>query len=157
VRFFPPHPFPAWRLPDLQGVEQALARWWSGGTALVAIGHGDCATTRLALPFVDRLHRRRGPGREVVVVLQDPPSDAKALAEELDLQVPILLEADPYPLAAELELRTVPTLLLVDGQGRVAAACEGFRRDDLESFGARLGLAGPLFTAADAVPLQKPG
>jgi hypothetical protein len=138
-------------------VEQALARWWSPGAALVAIGHGDCATTRMALPFVDRLHRRRGPGREVVVVLQDTPSDARALAEELDLQVPILLEADPFPLAAALDLRTVPTFMLVDGQGRIAAACEGFRRDDLESFGARMGLLGPLFTAADGAPLQKPG
>jgi hypothetical protein len=156
VRYSPPHPFPPWRLPDLQGVEQALARWWSRGTALVAFGHGDCATTRLALPFVDRLHRRKGAGR-VVVVLQDVPSEARALAEALDLQVPILLEADPYPLAAELELRTVPTLMLVDGEGRVAAASEGFRRDDLESFGARLGLDGPLFDAADRAPLQKPG
>jgi hypothetical protein len=157
VRFSPPNPFPRLTLPDLQGVERALARSWAHGEAVIAIGHRDCATTRLSLPFVDRLYRRRGTGREVLLILQDGREDAAALAEELGLEVPVLLEPDPYPLAAELDLRTVPTLMLVGTDGHIAAACEGFRQDDLEAFASRLGVAGPLFTEADGAPPRKPG
>jgi hypothetical protein len=157
VRFTPPNRFPRRTLADLAGVERALARSWSDGEALIAIGHRDCATTRLTVPLVDRLHRRRGPGRGVVLVLQDEPEDARAMAEELGLEVPILLEADPYPLSSELDLRTVPTLMLVDREGRIAAAYEGFRREDLEALAARLGVVGAFFAPEDAVPPRKPG
>jgi hypothetical protein len=157
MRFLPGNPFPRRALPDLQGVERPLPRAWSQGAALVAVGHRDCATTRLSLPYVDRLHRRRGPGHEVVLVLQDERADAEALAGELGLEVPVLLEADPFPLARELGLRTVPTLMLVGEDGVIAAACEGFRRQDLEEFAARLGVEGPFFGADDGAPARKPG
>jgi hypothetical protein len=157
VRFLPPNPFPRRTLPDLQGVERALARAWSQGEALIAVGHRDCATTRLTVPFVDRLYRRRAPGREVVLVLQDEREDARAMAEELGLEVPVLLEADPFPLATDLDLRTVPTLMLVGRDGHIHAASEGFRREDLESLAARLGVDGPFFTPEDSAPPRKPG
>lgn len=157
MRFAPSNPFPALALPDLRGVVRALARAWAEGEALVVIGHRDCATTRLTVPFVDRLHRLRGPGHEVLLVLQDEPDDARAFADELGLEVPVLIEPHPYPVAAALDLRTVPTLMLVGPDGRISAVSEGFRRDDLESFAARLGASAPLFTADDTVPPRKPG
>jgi hypothetical protein len=158
LRFQPPHAFPHVSLPDLGGAERPLVTAWAEGPALLVVGHRDCATTRLALPFVDRIHRRRAPSASVVAVLQDDPESARELVHDLDLTLPVRLEADPYPLSSELDLRTVPTLLLVGRDGQIARALEGFRRDELEAVARELGVAGPLFSEADAgVPARRPG
>src|SRR5687768_8139344 len=110
-RWAPPNPFPAHSLPDLEGVQRPLTMSWSEGPALILVGHRDCATTRLTLPFVDRLYQRRPAGASVVAVLQDEPAAALDLMADLGLTMPLLLEPDPYPLAAELGLRAAPTLI----------------------------------------------
>jgi peroxiredoxin len=130
---------------------------WSEGPALIVIGHRDCATTRLALPFVDRLHQRRPEGASVVAVLQDEPAAARALMADLGLTMPVLLESDPYPLSSELALRAAPTLMLVGADGLIARAAEGFSRDDLEAFARGVGVVGPLFSPDDTAPPRRPG
>lgn len=157
VRWSPPNPFPRHSLPDLEGVQRPLSAAWSEGPALIAIGHGDCATSRLALPFVDRLYHRKPAGASVVAVLQDEPAATRVLMSDLGLTMPVLLEADPYPLAAELQLRAAPTLFLVGSDGRIVKSAEGFSRADLEAFSAGLGIEGPLFSPDDTAPPRRPG
>jgi hypothetical protein len=156
-RWAPPNPFPAHSLPDLDGVQRPLSMAWSEGPALIFIGHRDCATSRLTLPFVDRLHQRKPPGSSVIAVLQDEPAAARALMKDLGLTMPVLVEADPYPLAAELGLRAAPTLALVGTDGRIVKSGEGFLRTDLEAFSAGLGIEGPLFSPDDTAPPRRPG
>ena len=149
--------FPALALRDLEGTERPLSEAWSEGEALVLIGHRDCKNTREALPYLDRIHRRRGPGRAVRLVLQDDSETARGLVGDLGLEVPVRLEEDPYPLAADLELIAVPTLFLVGTDGRIARVSEGFSRADLEAFAERLGASGPLFAPEDEAPEFRPG
>jgi hypothetical protein len=156
-RWAAPNPFPTHSLPDLDGVQRPLALSWSEGPALIVIGHRDCATTRLALPFVDRIHQRRPTGASVVAVLQDEPAAARALMADLGLTMPVRLESEPYPLAAELRLRAAPTLMLVGTDGLIARAAEGFSRDDLEAFSRAVGIAFPLFSPEDTAPPRRPG
>ena len=146
--------FPSMSLPDLDGIPRALADAWSRGPALIAIGHSDCRTSVLTLPYLDRI-RARAPGASVLVVLQDTSAEARQALRGLAL--PALLESEPYPLAQALALQTVPTLALVETSQVVAAASEGFRRDDLESFASRLGVSGSLFTPQDEAPRLRPG
>jgi len=143
-------------LPGLDGAPRALAEIGSSGPALVVIGHSDCKTSRETLPYVDRIHRRRRAGSEVVAILQDDAEAARGLVRELALDLPVLLESDPYPLAEALELVTVPSLLEIADAGVIARVSEGFSRDDLEAFAARLGAA-PLFTPEDQSPAFRPG
>jgi peroxiredoxin len=158
LKFQPPSPFPHVSLPDLEGRERPFVTTWAHRPALIVFGHRDCATTRMVLPFVDRIHRRRPADASVIAVFQDDPGSARELVEDLDLALPVLLESDPYPVAAELGLRSVPTLLLVDTQGRITRAAEGFRRDEMEALAHAVGMVGPLFTEADAsVPARRPG
>jgi hypothetical protein len=158
LRFQPPNPFPHVSLPDLEGAERAFVTAWTHRPALFVFGHRDCVTTRLTLPFVDRIHRQRPADAAVIAVLQDDAASARELIKDLDLALPVLLESDPYPVSAELALRSVPTLLLVGTDGLIARAAEGFRRDDLEALARAVGTAGPLFTEADAgVPARRPG
>lgn len=156
-RWAPPNAFPTHSLPDLDGVQRPLAMSWSEGPALIVIGHRDCATTRLALPFVDRLYQRRPAGASVVAVLQDDATAARALMTDLGLTMPVLLESDPYPLSAELGLRAAPTLMLVGADGLIAKAAEGFSRQDLEALSRGVGIVGPLFSPDDTAPPRRPG
>jgi hypothetical protein len=158
LRFQPPNAFPHLSLPDLEGAERPFVTAWAARPAVFLVGHRDCATTRLTLPFVDRIHRRRPADASVVAILQDDPASARELAHDLDLALPILVEADPYPLAAELRLRSAPTVLVVGTDGVIRRASEGFRRDELEAIAREVGMEGPLFTEADAgVPARRPG
>lgn len=149
--------FPDWTLPDVEGAAAPLAAAWAGGPALVLVGHRTCKTTRETLPWLERLHRRRGADATVVAVLQDDPATARELIAAQGLQVPVRLEADPYPFAAALDLTTVPTLFAIAAGGAITGVSEGLRRADLEAFGRHLGVEGELFTAEDKVPAGKPG
>src|SRR5439155_16329100 len=153
----PPAPFPDSELPGLDRRSRPLSEAWRRGAALVAVGHSDCETSRLTLPFVDRIHRQAAPAGTVVAVLQDEAVDAQALVDELGLDMPVRLEAVPYPLAARLGLATVPTLYLVDVRGRIERVSEGLRRADVEAFAARLGVPAPLFEPGDYAPALRPG
>jgi hypothetical protein len=148
--------FPALSLSDAAGMARPLSDVWASGPALVLVGHSGCDTTRFALPFVDRVHRRRETGG-VAVVLQDEPEAARDLVARLGLDVPVLLEPAPYPLASALGLTVVPTLYQLAPGGGVEASIEAFQREGLERAAARLGVAGPLFTAEDRVPVHRPG
>ena len=147
---------PSLGLADPAGHVRALSDAWASGPALVLVGHSGCDTTRFTLPYVDRVHRRRTRGG-VAVVLQDDPDAARELVDRLGLDVPVLLEPPPYPLAASLGLTVVPTLLQVGPGGTIEASVEAFQRDALEQAAARLGVAGPLFTADDRAPVVRPG
>ena len=140
---------------DLEGGERSLPL--PGRQGLLLVGHSECFTTSSTLPFVDRVFRSLPAGVWVAAVLQDELPAAQALIEELGLGLPVLLEPQPYAFSAALGLSTVPSLLLVGEDGGVEAFSEGFRRADIESFAARLGLPGPLFTEVDQAPTLRPG
>lgn len=150
-------PFPRLVLRDLEGAPWPVAEAWAGGEALLLIGHRDCPTTRQALPFVDRIHRGRGPGRSVVAVLQDDAPGARGLQEDLRLGLPLRLEAPPYPLTGELGVAVVPTLFLVGGDGRIERVSEAFNRVDLEALAERMGVGSPLFRPEDTGSIFRPG
>ena len=149
-------PFPELALADLDGLVQPLRSAWRAGEALILIGHGDCPTTRLALPFFERIHRRRTRGT-ALLVLQDDAEAARVLQAELGLSVPIRLEPAPYALASELRLEAVPTLFLVDRGGRIVRASAGFDRDVLQDLAVLMGVDGPLFAPGDDAPVFRPG
>lgn len=144
-------------LPDLSGVSAPLSEAWAAGSALIVVGHRNCKTTRQTLPYVDRIHRRRGPGHGVLVVLQDDAPTARQLVADQELQVPSRLDLAPYALGSALRLEAVPTLLLVGRDGVVQHVSEAFSRTDLEAFAGHLGVEGPLFAADDPSPAYRPG
>jgi len=153
----PPAAFPDIDLPGLDGKRAPISEAWARGWALVAVGHSECGTTRLSLPFVDRIQHRSPSTSTALAVLQDTAADVRAIVEELALELPVRLDEDPYPLAAQLGLGTVPTMFLVTPQGRIDAVAEAFRRADLEAFAARLQVPPPLFLPGDDAPALRPG
>jgi len=148
--------FPKVSLPDLDGTSRPVLGA-AGSWNLVAVGHSDCGTSRLLLPYVQRLHERRGPGSSVVLILQDDAATARDFLKELALDLPVRLEPEPYALSRELALTTVPTLFLVSPAGLIERGSEGFQRAAIEDLAQRLGVPGPFFVPADAAPALRPG
>jgi hypothetical protein len=148
--------FPAQGLERLGGGSFELSSAWATDDVLVLLGHRDCKTTRQVIPVVDRIHRRRTRGR-CLLVLQDDRETARALAAALGLDLPVLIEADPYPLALALALEAVPTLFFVERGGGIAGRSVGFSRADLERFAGSLGVPPPLFAPDEKVPAFRPG
>jgi hypothetical protein len=149
-------PFPRVSLPGIDAPARPIAEVWSSGPALLLIGHSDCSTTRETLPFLDRIHRRRTRGT-ATAILQDEVEAARDLVRELQLELPIRLEPDPYTLAAAVDLVTVPTIFALNAEGEIATVSEGLSRTDLESFARHLGALGSLFGPEDSVPALRPG
>ncbi len=149
-------PYPRLALDSLKGGVRSLESVWAEGDALILHGHRNCKTTRQTLPFVDRIHRRKGKGT-VLAVLQDDRETALALVRDQGLDLPVLLEDDPYPLAAALSLEVVPTLFFITKAGTIDKAVQAFNRAELEGFAARLGVTGPLFVPEDNAPAMTPG
>ena len=123
--------------------------------SLVGFGHQDCDTTRLTLPYLDRMHRL---GARVLAILQDDAAGAAALQERIGaFAMPVLLDPSPYRFGAEIQAKVVPILWLLGSGLVVEAGSEGFRRADLESFAARLGLGAPFFKPGEKAPALRPG
>jgi len=149
--------YPRLTLPTLADGPRPLSAAWARGDALILHGHRNCKTTRQALPFVDRIFRRKHAKSSVLAILQDDQETAATLVREQGLELPVFLEADPYPLAAAVSLEVVPTLFLVKRDGHIEKAVQGFNRAELEGFAARLGVEGPLFVPEDNAPATTPG
>jgi hypothetical protein len=149
-----PARFPSVHVPALDGPSRDLSQ--VAQTTLLVLGHGDCDTTRLLLPFLQRIHGRRRAGTEVALLLQDNAEDARALVRELELTLPVLLDPEPWPVGTALAARTVPLTLLLGPGGVVQGSWAAFRRDEVERAAAHLGVA-PLFTEHDVAPALRPG
>lgn len=119
-----------------------------------------CSVTAMAGPALARLGEAY-PGR-VVGVGQDPPDDLARFAEEQSWRYPQVEDAPPYAASDAYEIVSAPTVVVVDGQGTVAAVAESWDRERMNVASATLARlldAEPavLSTPDDGLPEFKPG
>jgi peroxiredoxin len=118
-----------------------------------------CPTCPIAAPAVELL-RKAYPGLEVIAVSQDEPASTRAWLDKHGLAAPVALEGESYPASNAFGLVTVPTLVLVDGAGRIASVLEGWSRkgfDELASKAAQLVGVPPVAIAPVPGPVFQPG
>lgn len=123
------------------------------GRTLVIVGHQSCKTTRQTLPYVDRIH---ASGGRTIALLQDPVVGAAEALAKLKATLPFVSEPDPYVFTRALGVEVVPTLLLVERDGKVVARSEAFSKAALESYADALGVPSPILPG-DTMPATKPG
>lgn len=105
-----------------------------------------CPTCKFALPFLHRIDR------EVIGISQNDAAATARFEQQYEVKFPSILDAeeDGFPLSNAYGIHHVPTLFVIDEQGKVAERIEGFDKDALE----RLGIE---FSDAERVPEYKPG
>lgn len=102
-----------------------------GDLLLLVFYHSECPTCRLSMPFIGNLARSVASGRtKIWGVSQDGGNDTVKFARTSGLEMPILIDADPYPLSQAYGLTNVPTLFLIDSSRTILDQCVGFTRDD---------------------------
>ena len=139
------------RAPSLPLLEEVLA----GGPALLAFFKVSCPVCQFTLPFMERI--AKSGSLRVVGVSQDDAKATARFAKEFGVTFPMLLDEERAGYAASnaFGISTVPTLFLVDADGVVAFAGEGFVKRDLADLGRRAGVE--VFRQDEPVPEWKAG
>ncbi|HEY3742173.1 MAG TPA: hypothetical protein VGL53_20110, partial [Bryobacteraceae bacterium] len=112
-----------------------------------------CPVCQMALPFLDRIATG---GLRICAVSQDSAKATAEFNQKFGIRnLEMLYDAPPYKASNAFRITSVPSLFLIEPDGMVSKSIEGFSKADFEELGQRAGL--PIFTAADRVPLLKPG
>lgn len=146
---------PAFELKKLQGGQRSLGEILKTGPALFAFYKISCPVCQLTAPYLERLSA--GGKIQIVGVSQDDAESTQGFNQRFGVTFPTLLDqaSDGYPASNAYGISSVPSLFLVEPDGRVSKSFNGFSKRDLEDLGARAGVAP--FRPDDKVPEWKAG
>jgi peroxiredoxin len=156
---------PDFSLKALDGKELSLAQSLQHGAVVAAFFKVSCPVCQFTFPFLERLYKRYGGGAVTFLgISQDDPRDTKGFAKEFGVTFPMLLDEKQkgYPASNAYGLTNVPTIFLIETDGRVKISCMGFDKNDLESIAGALAerkkmTPAALFRPDESIPANKPG
>jgi peroxiredoxin len=135
----PGGPAPEFKLADLAGKQHSLAELRGKGPVLVAFFKVGCPTCQYTFPFLQRL-RELAPESKLAMVgiSQDDRKKTAAFNAEFGVRFPVLVDpSDSYAASNAYGLTHVPSLFLVEPDGRIALTSVGFAKVDLEELARR--------------------
>lgn len=156
------HQAPSFALPDLSDTIRNFQAGQNGKPALLVFFETDCPTCRLTFPYLNRLAASIGTDAfDLTGISQDDAVATKAFTEQLQLSFPVLLDRD-LTVSRQYDPQAVPTLFLLDKDGRVTLSQIAFDKAELNALAARLCQMldlEPLEIAEpyDGAPQSKPG
>ena len=124
------------------------------GPVLLVFYKISCPVCQMTLPFLERIARGSLP---IVAVSQDDEAATRRFQSRFGVTLTTLFdrEDDGYPASKAFGITHVPSLFLVERDGKISLASEGFVKADLESIALRAAL--PIFRADEPVPAWKAG
>ena len=148
-------PAPSFELKKLAGGKESLAVILKDGPALFAFFKVSCPVCQLTAPYLERL--AAGNNLQIFGVSQDDAGATEGFNQRFGVTFPTLLDqaGEDYPASNAYGISAVPSLFLVEQDGRVSKAFSGFSKRDLEEVGDRAGTAP--FRPGDNVPEWKAG
>jgi peroxiredoxin len=144
-------------LPDLDGAAWKLHEALQHGPVVLAFFKISCPTCQLTFPFLQRIaDSANGGPKNIVAISQDDVPDSREFQQRFGVSMPTLIDAPPgYSASNAYRIFNVPSIFVVETDGRIASAVEGFNRAALEDLGRRFGVAP--FRESDRVPALRPG
>lgn len=141
-------------------LKDALAR----GPVLVGFFKVSCPVCHLTFPYVERVFQSvKGKAVTVIGVSQDDREATLAFNKEFGLTFPVALDdTRRYPVSNAYGLTNVPTVFLVNPDGKIAATMVGWSRQDMEAMNRELAAAAgapaaEIVRKGEQVPDFKPG
>jgi len=156
-------PAPPFTLKDTSGQSRSLAEALQRGPVLLAFFKISCPVCQFTFPFLERLYEsiKGQDGLTLWGVSQNDTSDTLDFAREYGMSFPLLTDEDAYPVSNAYGLTTVPTLFLVQPDGRIQLTSIGFDRKDIErvagEFARRAGQPIKVFQPGENIPDSKAG
>lgn len=154
---------PEFSLKSLDQKEYSLRALLERGPVVAAFFKISCPVCQFTFPFLERLYKRYGSGGATFLgISQDDARATKTFASEYAVTFPLVLDGDGYPVSNAYGLTNVPTIFLIEPDGKVKVSSMGFDRKDLETIGSELAerrkaALTPLFRPDEVIPANKPG
>ncbi len=118
---------------------------------LVMFFETDCPTCQMTVPYLNKLAR----SAPVIGISQDNDVATNQFKEQFALTFPVQLDPG-FALSRSFDLTFVPTLFLIDREGRVLQSHFGFDKSALNEVAAQMG-CGPVADEFDGLAHSKPG
>lgn len=123
------------------------------GPRLLVFFETDCPTCRLIIPYLNRLTRELKSGPEILGISQDPEQPTRELIEQAPIEFPVALDGG-LSVTRLFDPVAVPTLFLIDSDGRITRTLDGFDKRELNEIatamaGSPLIIADPFDGAPD--------
>ena len=143
------------QLPDLNGSSWSLAQALKNGPVILAFFKIACPTCQLTFPFLQRL-ADASPSTLLMAVSQDDTPETREFHHRLGVSIPTILDtARTWPASNAYQITSVPSLFVIEPNGTISFAIEGFSKAAIEKLGERFG--GSPFRESDRVPALRPG
>jgi len=143
-------------LPDLDGARWTLREALRGGPVVLAFFKISCSTCQFTFPFLQRLADSPDGGPRLIAISQDDAPDSREFQQRFGVSMPTLIDAPPkYTASTAYRVTSVPSIFVIETDGKIASAVEGFNKAELEKLGQRFRVAP--FRENDRVPAMRPG
>jgi len=152
---------PDFSLPRLvegeSGEEVSLAGLLAKGPAVLVFFKISCPVCQMTLPFLERIHTAAGAALPIYGISQNDARETRDFARHYGLTFPLLLDDEDadFVVSNAFGISSVPTLFVVEMDGAISTAAEGWSRRDIAALGERAG-TNPL-RPSDNVPELKAG
>ena len=146
---------PVFTLEDMSGRKHALTELLAAGPAVLALYKISCPICQMTLPYLERISK--AASLQVVGLSQDDAPGTSRFQQKYNLKMPVLLDREDagYPVSNAFGITHVPSIFLVEQDGVISLASEGFVKRDLETLGKRAGVE--VFRPEENVPEWKAG
>ena len=150
-------PAPDIQLPDLNGGLWTLAEALERGPVLLAFFKVSCPTCQLTFPFLQRLADSAfSASPQLIAISQDDVSASLEFQERFGVSMPTLIDVPrTFPASNAYRITSVPSLFLIEPDGKISFTSEGFNKGALQKLGEHFRTAP--FRETDCVPDLRPG
>lgn len=154
---------PEFSLKSLDQKQYSLHSLLERGPVIAAFFKISCPVCQFTFPFLERLNQQYGSGGATFLgISQDDTRATKSFATEYGVTFPVVLDEDGYAVSNVYGLTNVPTIFLIETDGKVKVSSMGFDKRDLETIASQLAerrkiALTPLFRPDEVVPSNKPG
>lgn len=154
---------PGFSLKSLDQKEYSLQTLLERGPVVAAFFKISCPVCQFTFPFLERLYKGYGSsGVTFLGISQDDANSTRKFASEYGVTFAIVRDEDGYPVSNAYGLTNVPTIFLIEPDGKVKVSSMGFDKKDLETIASELAerrkiAVTPLFRPEEVIPANKPG
>lgn len=150
---------PDFSLPDADGSDFHLRQALRAGSVLLTFFKTNCPTCQYALPFLDRLAAKlAGTAATAVAVSQDIPLESQRFSDEFHYKTRQVFDVEEsrFEVSNAYGLTNVPTVFLIEPDGRIAHTMVSWSKNDVEQIASKLSVDPP-FEAGEEVLDFRPG
>ncbi len=154
---------PGFSLKSIDGKEFDFGSALQRGPVVLVFFKVSCPVCQFTFPFLERVFKQYGGGDiSFVAVSQDNASASRDFAREFGVTFPILIDEAGYRVSNAYSLTSVPTFFLINPDGKVQVASEGFGKAEMEAIANALAdhrniTRSPVFRNDESIPTYKPG